>query len=456
MVEQRAPLALRTIDVVVIGAGAAGTWCAWRCAELGLPEVVLLEKTPRVGTKILASGGSRCNLTTTLDGVGAAALFGIKGARFLKRAFGVLAPADVRERFGELGVATEVAPLEKIFPSSGSAKEVRDALERAARAAGVDIWLDGGVLSVAPVLLDAQALSPHDARSAEADAKPGRHGWRVTRKDGSVVLARRLVLASGGQSYASTGTTGDAYGWLRDLDLQLIEPKPALVPLLSPATWVHELKGIALQNASVRLIDARGKVVGERRRPLLFTHLGVSGPAAMDLSRLPAREGGAFFLRVDLVPDVSRETLRDGLIELAGRPRAPQVLTLCQEWLSALAGEILPKRLLEEVLRSAQIDPRESMQAVNKAARHVLIETLKGWDIPIEGDAGYDKAEVTSGGLHLKEVDPGTCRVRRLENLWVVGELLDLDGPIGGLNFQSAFATAELAARDLADRVTPT
>ena len=98
MVEQRAPLALRTIDVVVIGAGAAGTWCAWRCAELGLPEVVLLEKTPRVGTKILASGGSRCNLTTTLDGVGAAALFGIKGARFLKRAFGVLAPADVRAR----------------------------------------------------------------------------------------------------------------------------------------------------------------------------------------------------------------------------------------------------------------------------------------------------------------------------------------------------------------------
>lgn len=448
---------MKTIDVVVIGAGAAGTWCAWRSAELCATEVVLLEKTPRVGTKILASGGSRCNLTTTLDGVGAAALFGVKGARFLKRAFGVLAPADVRERFGDLGVATEVAPLEKIFPTSGSAKEVRDALERAARDAGVEIWLDGGVHSVTPVEAPADeeaTLATEPNVPPRPHAKPGQHGWLVTRKDGSIVIARRLVLAAGGQSYASTGTTGDAYVWLRALGLKLVEPKPALVPLFSPATWVHELKGIALQYASVRLIDAHGKVVGERRRPLLFTHVGVSGPAAMDLSRLPARDGGAFNLRVDLVPDVTRETLRDGLIELAGRPRAPQVLTLCQEWLSALAGEILPKRLLEEVLRSAEIDPRASMQAVHKAARHVLIETIKGWDIPIEGNAGYDKAEVTSGGLHLKEVDQGTCRVRRFENLWVVGELLDLDGPIGGLNFQSAFATAELAARDLA--VTPT
>lgn len=507
---------MERVPLVVIGAGAAGTWCAWRAAELGVAGVTLIEKTPRVGTKILASGGSRCNLTTTLDGHGAAALFGPKGARFLRRAFGVLAPLDVRARFGELGVATEVAPLEKIFPASGSAREVRDALESAARAAGVAIELDAGVIGIEPLaggeLMQADAAqatslraakaqasmrveaagaecasvdsasgsasasTPGETRPANADAAqaaghapagshgkrrkrkakaprgpaPDAGGWRIARTDGSAFIADQVVLATGGQSYASTGTTGDAYAWLRALGLELVEPRPALVPLLSPAEWVHDLKGIALQHVNVRLLDAKGKQLAERRRPLLFTHQGLSGPAAMDLSRIPARTGDAYMLRVDLVPDTDREELRAALIELAGRPRAPQVLTLIQELLSARAGEVVPKRLIEALLAGLDIDPRGTMQRIDKPTRHALIETIKGWDLPVRGDAGYAKAEVTSGGLALHAVDPGTCAVRGFERLYVIGELLDLDGPIGGLNFQSAFATAELAARALA------
>jgi predicted Rossmann fold flavoprotein len=415
-------------ELVVVGAGAAGTWVAWRAAEAGLRDVLLVEKTERVGTKILASGGSRCNLTTTLGPREAGRLFGTRGERFLRRAFDQLAPVELRRLFEELGVPSEEAPLEKVFPKSGSAKDVRDSLEAAARAAGVEIELEAPVVGL---------------ESAEESE------WDVRLESGELIRTRRLVLATGGQSFASTGTTGDAYAWLRGLGLRLVEPAPALVPLTSPARWVGGLAGIALQDAELRLHDAKGKEVGRRRRPLLFTHVGVSGPGPMDLSRAVGRAPGKFELRVDLVPDHSRDELREALIEAGGRAGAPQLVTVLAQLLARLAGEPIPRRLVELLLEGIGLTGRAHHQSLGRAARHELIESIKGLVIPIDGTAGFDKAEVTSGGLHLGEVDPGTCRVRGRHGLWVVGELLDLDGPIGGLNFQSAFATAELAARDI-------
>ena len=415
-------------ELVVVGAGAAGTWVAWRTAEAGLHDVVLLEKTPRVGTKILASGGSRCNLTTTLGPAEAARLFGTRGQRFLRRGFAVLPPLELRARFAELGVETDEAPLEKVFPRAGSAKAVRDALEAAANAAGVRITLNSGVTGL----------------ELEADGT-----WRLDVDGSEPIRTKRLVLATGGQSYAATGTTGDAYPWLRALGLEVVLLAPALVPLTSPAAWVRDLAGLALQNVELRLLDAGGKEVGRRRRPLLFTHQGVSGPGPMDLSGPVARAPGSYELRVDLVPDVSRDRLRDALIEIAGRPGAPLFVTALADVLGGMAGEPIPKRILAQLLASVGLAERAGHQALARHARHALVECIKGLPIPIDGTLGFDKAEVTSGGLALSAVDPGTCRVRGFEGLWVVGELLDLDGPIGGLNFQSAFATAELAARDI-------
>lgn len=418
--------------IVVIGAGAAGTWVAWRVAEAGAKNVLLLEKTPRVGTKILASGGSRCNLTTTLGPSEAGRLFGEKGKRFLRRAFGVLPPKKLREAFAAIGVESEDAPLEKVFPKSGSAKDVRDALEHAARKVGVEIELSQSVVGIRP-----------------ADDS----GWWIETADtdGATqqVHASQLVLATGGQSFASTGTTGDGYKWLRNLGLQVTDLAPALTPLVSPEAWVHGFSGLALQNVELRLIAPNGKEIGRRRRPLLFTHLGVSGPGPMDLSREVARTPGDYVLRVDMLPDTSRDHLRDTLILAAGRPGAPLLQNVLSEVLSGLAGEPIPRRIIDHLLSEVGISSRAGHQALGRASRHDLIELVKGLPIAITGTAGYDKAEVTSGGLALSEVDPGTCRVRSKDDLWVVGELLDLDGPIGGLNFQSAFATAEVAAKDL-------
>lgn len=414
MVESAAP------EVLVIGAGAAGLWAAWRSASLGARTLVL-EKTPRTGTKVLASGGTHCNLTTTLEVDAALELFGPAGGRFLSGALWNLPPSAVRERFEAWGVPTVEAPLEKIFPASGSARDVRDALVRAATGAGARI----------------RTTAPVAGIEREAD------DWCAVLEDGERVRAPRVVLCPGGRSYPRTGTTGDGYAWCTALDLPLVEPVPALVPLSSPDAWARELTGIAIQDAEVRLANERGRTLATRRRPVLFTHDGLSGPGPMDVSEHVARavaRGRTDGLRVtlDLVPNLDREALRERFMAAAaaaGRPRLSRVLEAD-----------LPSRLRAAICARAGIEGHDPRCAeLSKAQRHELVEALVALPVRVDGTLGYDKAEVTAGGLDLKVVDPDTCAVRGRPGLFACGELLDVQGPIGGLNFQAAFATAELA-----------
>ncbi len=423
-------------EICIVGAGAAGLWAAAVAARAGR-RVLLLEKTPRTGTKVLASGGTRCNLTTTFDVRAAADLLGREGSRFLAPAFRALSPSDLRARFEGLGVETVEEPLEKVFPKSGSAREVRDALELDTKAAGARILLAAGVESLSPV----------------EGAGQGSSGWRIAITGDREVRCSRLIVCPGGMSYARTGTTGDGYRWLSDLGLPIVEPVPALVPLSSPAAWVRELAGVSVQDVEARIVDSGGRVLGRRRRPVLFTHRGVSGPAAMDLSVHVARAEATarraktpvamHHLMLDLSPELPREALRSLLIDAAARPGLPT--------LSRALPKQLPGRVIEAVANQAglgAIDPR--VNGLDRESRHRLVEALKGLDIPIDGTLGFDCAEVTAGGLALTHVDPGTMRVRGYRNLYACGEILDLAGPIGGLNFQSAFATAEVAALDAA------
>ncbi len=411
--------------MAVVGAGAAGLWAAERAARAGV-SVLILEKTPRAGSKVLASGGTRCNLTTTLGPKPAAALFGKHGARFLETAFRILPPAAVRARFDELGVPTVEAPLEKIFPTSGRAVDVRDALLAAALAAGVRVEYEAEVVRVEP-----------------------REGgtWSLVLTGGRVVRTARAILCPGGKSYPRTGTTGDGYRWLDDLGLEEVEPVPALAPLASPSKWVHALAGISVQDGEARLVDGGGTVLGRRRRPIVFTHHGISGPGAMDLSEGVARARSAaararqrvdLSVRIDLAPDLGVEALRALLLEAGARTGGPT--------LSRVLPIEVPRRLLEAVSRQAGLrepDPRANQ--IEREARMRIVDALKGLAVPVEDTLGYDQAEVTAGGLALHELDAGTMRVKKHPGLFVIGELLDLQGPIGGLNFQAAFATAELA-----------
>ena len=413
--------------MIVVGAGAAGLWCAEVLARGGGRRVLLLEKTPRTGTKILASGGTRCNVTTTLGPVEAAALFGTKGSRFLRHGFQTLAPMDVRARFESWGVPLDEAPLQKVFPASGNARDVRDALRGAALGAGVELVMD----------------APVEAVTREGGL------WTVRTSSGGRHSAPAVVLGSGGLSYPKTGTTGDGYAWLSSLGLEVVEPVPALVPLRSPAEWVHSLTGIAWQGGEVTLLDAGGKRVAHRSRPILFTHKGVSGPGAMDVSHhvATARRGGRtgpadFRLRFDAFPGLSREELRAAFVGVAGSPGNPKV----QRALGTMATGPMPRRLFDAFAEGAQVPADLAVGDLSKSLRHSLVETLKGLEVPIDGTLGWDQAEVTAGGLALKHVNPRTMAVNGHDGLFVIGELLDVNGPIGGLSFQAAFSTAELAA----------
>ena len=274
-------------------------------------------------------------------------------------------------------------------------------------------------------------------------------GYELTVEGDSSVNAVRVLLCPGGQSYPGSGTTGDGYAWLQALELTLVAPVPALAPLSSPERWVHELTGLAVQDAEVRLVDGAGKTRLRRARPVLFTHRGLSGPGAMDVSGLVARErhdaiaaGAAppsFELSIDLAVERERDELRDAMIQGASASGTQRVA-------KALGG-LLPRRLVEAACSAADLRPNPPCRDLTKASRHALVEALKGLRVPIDGTLGFDQAEVTRGGLSLREVNPRTMEVNRYPGLYVFGELLDVDGPIGGLNFQAAFATAELAAR---------
>ncbi len=416
-----------TADVLVVGGGAAGLWCAEGLARGSGLRVLVVEKTPRTGTKILASGGTRCNVTTTLGPSEAAALFGPKGARFLRHGFQTLTPLDVRERFESWGVPLDEAPLQKVFPASGNARDVRDALLGATQGAGAELVLDAPVEFV----------------------RRENGTWVIGTASGARYAAPRVVLAAGGLSYPKTGTTGDGYAWLRELGLGIVEPVPALVPLRSPAEWVHSLTGIAWQGGEVTLVDGEGKKVAQRSRPILFTHKGVSGPGAMDVSHhvSAARRNGMtgparFRLRFDAFPALSREELRAAFVGAAGSPGNPKV----QRVLGTMATGPMPRRLFDAFAEEAKVPTDVVVGGLSKSLRHALVETLKGLDVPIDGTLGWDQAEVTAGGLALKHVNPRTMAVNGHDGLFVIGELLDVNGPIGGLSFQAAFATAELAA----------
>ncbi|MFM8978978.1 MAG: NAD(P)/FAD-dependent oxidoreductase [Planctomycetia bacterium] len=405
-------------DALVLGGGAAGLWAAGTAARRGR-RVLLLEKNPRVGVKVLASGGGACNLTTTLGPREAARWFGRAGERFLAPAFRALPPAALREAFEALGVPTEVEEaLEKVWPVSRRAHDVAAALLRRAREAGARV----------------RTATPVTALLREAA------GWRVHTPHGSTT-APHVLLAVGGRSYARTGTTGDGYAWLAAAGHTVTPLAPALVPLVVEVGWVRELAGIALE-AGVQVLDAAGRVLLERRRPLLFTHTGLSGPAAMDASRwfsLPPPAGGPPRLLLDLLPGLSHEALRERLERALAAGGT----------LAAALPDVLPARLRRALCQVAGAGPDLPAAGVSREVRHALVQALKRLELPVAGTRGWDHAEVTAGGVALDEVDPGTLASRVAPGLFVAGELLDLDGPIGGFSFQAAFATGELAGRHL-------
>lgn len=407
-------------DVVVAGGGPAGLAAAIAAARAGR-RVALLEKAARPGVKILISGGNRCNLTHDCDAATIARAFGRAGGRFLGPALRELGPRELRSWVEALGVPTKVEPGGKVFPQSNRADEVRDALERELAASGARFF---GKAALRAVERDGDRL--------------------VARTSAGDFAAPRLVLAVGGRSYPKVGTTGDGYAIARALGHALVPPTPALVPLEVELLWVRALTGLTLPDVEISLSVAE-KTVETRRGGLLFTHFGLSGPAPMDLGGSVAACADLAKARLILrwLPDLERPEL-EARLERAASESASRSLST---WLA----DQLPKRLAEALLIEHGFVPARRLTEVAKRERARLIDLLHATPLPLAGTRGFDFAEVTRGGVALDEVDPATLQSRRVAGLHVGGELLDLDGPIGGYNFTAAFATGALAGRCAAE-----
>jgi predicted Rossmann fold flavoprotein len=404
-------------DVVVIGAGAAGLMAAIHAAERGR-RTLLLEKNRKPGVKVLMSGGTRCNITHDCDNRGIVQAYGAHG-KFLHSPLAALSVPQTIAFFESEGVATKIEETGKVFPVSNKAVDVLDALLRRLKRSGATLALEEPVT---------------DLRN------PGEQFEIVTPQ--RVFTCSRVILTSGGQSYPGSGTRGDGYAWAVKIGHTIVPPKPALVPITVQADWIAELRGVTLADVGVRVLE-QGKPLAARRGGFLFAHFGLSGPAPLDVSKAISRHPHPQSLELDL--DFLPSRLEPELDELL----RTESLASGKKQLAVILSELLPRRLCDAllVLYGQPVDRRAA--GLNRADRQMLVQAVKRLRLPIRGTLGFEKAEVTSGGVSLNEVDSRTMESKVCPGLFLAGEVLDLDGPIGGYNFQAAWSTGWLAGRSV-------
>ncbi|HWG41869.1 MAG TPA: NAD(P)/FAD-dependent oxidoreductase, partial [Gemmataceae bacterium] len=372
------------------------------------------------GVKILMSGGTRCNVTHATDNRGIVEAFGPAG-RFLHSALAAFSVQDTLDLFESEGVATKIEETGKIFPVSNKALDVLDALLRRLRRSGATLTLE-------EPLRDLQPCSP---------------GFVLTTTH-RVIHAARVILTTGGQSYPGCGTTGDGYGITTRLGHTLVPPRPALVPVTVSVPWVADLRGVTLPDVAVR-VAANGKTLAARRGSLLFAHFGLSGPVILDVSRVISghAQPGTLILELDFLPGMAEPALDEYLrVETAASGK---------KLLAAVLAVHLPRRLCETLLGAAGLAVDRKAAALSRVDRVRLVGCIKHLRLPVTGTLGFGKAEVTAGGVALEEVDSRTMQSKRVSGLFIAGELLDLDGPIGGYNFQAAWSTGWLAGQSAAN-----
>jgi predicted flavoprotein YhiN len=446
-------------DIVVVGAGAAGLTAAI-FAKRAAPgaRIVLLDGAPKIGAKILISGGGRCNVTHYA--VEAADFNGNRNA--IARVLRTFPVDQTIAWFSEMGVELKSEETGKLFPVSDRASTIVDALLRACE--GVEVRTGARVVSVSigasheAVILNRRsaekdlpqwsvgrasagdpspstrlrmtASSAHQRRNATFPDQEVEELFAISLASGDELLARRVILATGGRSVPKTGSDGHGYQLVKALGHEVTELFPALVPLvLEPGHWMTALSGTSAEvELSVR--SSSGRVLSRHRGSMLFTHFGLSGPVVLDVSRHWIAERGA--LVANFLPGETFESVEARMVaEARKNPRATGA--------SVLRGR-LPQRLLE-----ALVPQSAPLGAWTKEERRRTVRALVETPVPVVRDRGFDYAEVTAGGVPLSEVDLSTMASRRTDGLYLCGEILDVDGRIGGFNFQWAWASGRLA-----------
>ncbi|HEB68174.1 MAG TPA: NAD(P)/FAD-dependent oxidoreductase [Desulfobulbus sp.] len=403
--------------IVVIGGGAAGLMAAGRAAEAGA-DVVLLEKMKRPGRKICISGKGRCNLTNVADLRDFIDHFGRNG-RFLHQPFHHFFSPELISFFEELGLGVVTERGGRVFPKSGKAPDVFKVLQQ---------WLKkNGVKVVTGNRVDRLLVRDGILTGVQSGSKK--------------YLCDAAVLTTGGASYPATGSTGDGYRMAAAVGHRIVEPRPALVPLVTEGVLAGRMSGLNLRNVGARLL-INGKRAGRFFGELVFMDYGVSGPVILTMSLQVVdalRAGKKVALVLDLKPALDENKL-DARLQRDFEKR-------CHEPLKSVLRGLLPREMVPVCLQETGLGAEQPAGTISAKQRRQLRSWLKSFRLEVTGYRGFDEAIVTAGGVDLREVDPRTMESKRVRGLYLAGELLDLQGDTGGYNLQAAFSTGRLAGR---------
>jgi predicted Rossmann fold flavoprotein len=412
------------LPVVVAGGGAAGMMAAIAAATAGAP-VLLLEKTARLGFKIRIAGGGRCNVTNALTEPKALSGMFPGNGSFLLPSLRAYRPERFLDLLHRRGVPTKVeAPYNKVFPVSDRSTDVIAALQAEMADLGVEVRLNSPVAAIHVV----------DGRAA---------GFRLA--DGTIVPASAIIICTGGKSLPKSGSTGDGYPIVESVGHHVTGLFPSLVPLQVPG--LQSLAGVALRDVEGS-VWVEGRLADRTwRGDMLFTHTGLTGPIILQLSRAAAQAiqaGQQAEIRINLRPDQSPAALDQELQRLWQERGRQQLGTVLQEF--------LPKSVVPVFLAKSQLPADRKLAELGKPVRKTLLQWLQGWTFPVTGWQSFDIAEVTAGGVALSEVDGKTMASRVLPGLFLAGEILDVDGYVGGYNLQAAWSTGWVAGTQAAGR----
>ena len=471
--------------VVIAGGGASGMLCAILAAQQGI-RVTLLEHNEKFGKKLYITGKGRCNFTNDctpeefLDHV-------VRNPKFLFSASRKLTSRDVMELFESFGMAVKVERGRRAFPASDHSSDVIDALVRQMKKLHVDLQLHTDVKRI----LTSYASAEPDPRTVTAASEGGKRdqraftaaseggkrdqraftaaseggkqdrrafaaaseggkqlaacGVEAVRQDGSTVRieADAVVLATGGLSYPSTGSTGDGYTFAKSLGLSVTAASPSLVPVNCAEEYIRSLQGLSLKN--VRLCVRSGKkTLFDEFGELLFTHFGISGPLVLSLSAVIGPLIGKKELRsfIDLKPAVTDEQLH------------ARISRLCSEHpkkaLKNILGELYPAKMVPVIPSIAGVPEEIRCCDLTKEQREALVGVTKEFPLTLTSLRGFNEAVITRGGVSVKDINPKTMEAKNCRNLYVIGELLDVDAFTGGYNLQIAWCTAASCAAALA------
>ena len=420
--------------VIVIGGGAAGMMAAYTAAANG-NAVTLLEKNEKLGKKIYITGKGRCNFTNACDFETFQNNI-VTNPKFMFSSLKAFTPQDMIDFLENAGCATKVERGNRAFPLSDHASDVTAAIHRKMKEVGVKVELNTEVLDISKVEPEGDAEAAFTAPRFQLSCKSLKDGKR------RVYGADSVIVATGGLSYPSTGSTGDGYQFAESFGLKNNPCNAALVPLNTAEKDYEELQGVSLKNVSVRMwADERKKpIMDTEPGELLFTHFGLSGPLILSASSIAAgymQKGSSLRLEMDLKPALTEEMLDARILRDFEEARNMNI--------SNALGKLLISSLRPVVLRRAGIDPEKKVRDITREERVKLVEVVKHMDYHITGTRGYNEAIVTHGGIAVSEINPKTMECKKVPGLYFVGEVLDVDAFTGGFNLQIAWSTGVAA-----------